>query len=78
MLPLLVCITRVLSKLHVLKNACTGTTVQTTGIPDQIERSAGDLVLDRGPPKKITHAHIYVHKHMIIITSTVIIVTVII
>ena len=27
-------------------------TVQTTGIPDQIERSAGDLVLDRGPPKK--------------------------
>ena len=53
-------------------------TVQTTGIPDQIERLAGDLVLDRGPPKKITHAHIYVHKHMIIITSAVIIVIVII
>lgn len=39
-------------------------------IPDQIERSAGDLVLDRGPPqKKMTHAHIYAHKH-VIITST--------
>jgi len=34
--------------------------------------------LIEAPPKKITHAHIYVHKHMIIITSTVIIVTVII